>query len=60
MKRLFALRNAQHQPVLNEDGKPMYFADKTAARAYRSKLTQESGVYFVTYGIDHDLYKGAK
>lgn len=60
MKRLFALRNAQHQPVLNEDGKPMYFADKTAARAYRSKLTQEAGVYFITYGIDHDLYKGNK
>lgn len=60
MKRLFALRNAYFQPVRNEDGLTMYFADKTAARAYRNKLTQDSGVYFVTYGIDHDLYKGNK
>lgn len=60
MKRLFALRNAQHQPVRNDNGQIMYFSDKTAARVFRSKLTPDSGVYFVTYGIDHDLYKGAK
>lgn len=58
MKRLFALRDSRGQIVRNEDKQPMYFADKQAARNYRSKLTSEINVYFVTYGIDHKLYKG--
>jgi hypothetical protein len=58
MKRLFALRDSRGQLVRTEDKQPMYFADKQTARNYRSKLTQETGVYFVTYGIDHKLYKG--
>jgi hypothetical protein len=58
MKRLFALRDSRGNIVRNEDKQPMYFADKQAARNYRSKLTSEINVYFVTYGIDHKLYKG--
>jgi hypothetical protein len=58
MKRLFALRDSRGQIVRNEDKQPMYFADKQSARNYRSKLTSEVNVYFVTYGIDHKLYKG--
>jgi hypothetical protein len=58
MKRLFALRDSRGQIVRNEDKQPMYFADKQSARNYRSKLTSEINVYFVTYGIDHKLYKG--
>lgn len=58
MKRLFAIRDSRGQLVRNEHNQPMYFADKQAARTYRSKLTQETNVYFVTYGIDHKLYKG--
>ena len=58
MKRLFALRDSRGNIVRNEDKQPMYFADKQSARNYRSKLTSEINVYFVTYGIDHKLYKG--
>jgi hypothetical protein len=58
MKRLFALRDSRGNIVRNEDKQPMYFADKQSARNYRSKLTSEVNVYFVTYGIDHKLYKG--
>jgi len=58
MKRLFALRDSRGQLVCNEDKQPMYFSDKQTARMYRSKLTQEHNVYFVTYGVDHKLYKG--
>jgi hypothetical protein len=58
MKRLFALRDSRGQLVRNEDKQPMYFSDKDSARRYRSKLTQEHNVYFVTYGVDHKLYKG--
>ena len=58
MKRLFAIRDSRGHLVRNEQNQPMYFADKQAARTYRSKLTQETNVYFVTYGIDHKLYKG--
>lgn len=58
MKRLFAIRDSRGQLVRNEDKQPMYFADKQAARTYRSKLTQRTDEYFVTYGIDHKLYKG--
>lgn len=60
MKRLFALRDSRGNIVRNEDKQPMYFSDKQTARMYRSKLTQEHNVYFVTYGIDHRLYKGVK
>ncbi len=59
MKRLFALRDSRGQLVRHEETKqPMYFSDKQAARNYRSKLTQEINMYFVTYGVDHKLYKG--
>jgi hypothetical protein len=58
MKRLFAIRDSRGQLVRNEEKQPMYFADKQAARAYRSKLTQATDMYYVTYGIDHKLYKG--
>ena len=59
MKRLFALRDSRGQLVRNEDNKqPMYFSDKDSARRYRSKLTSEVNVYFVTYGVDHRNYKG--
>ena len=58
MKRLFALRDSRGQLVRSEDKQPMYFADKDSARRYRSKLTQDINVYFVTYGVDHKLYKG--
>jgi hypothetical protein len=58
MKRLFALRDSRGHLVRTEDNQPMYFADKNSARTYRSKLTQDTNVYFVTYGIDHKLYKG--
>ncbi|NBO25455.1 MAG: hypothetical protein EBU96_01425 [Actinobacteria bacterium] len=60
MKRLFALRDSRGQLVRNEDKQPMYFSDKQTARMYRSKLTQEHNVYFVTYGVDHKLYKGVQ
>lgn len=53
MKRLFALRDSRGQVVRNEDKQPMYFADKDSARRYRSKLTSDVNVYFVTYGVDH-------
>ncbi len=56
MKRLFALRDSRGQLVRDEESKqPKYFSDKQAARTYRSKLTQEINVYFVTYGVDHKL-----
>ena len=58
MKRLFALRDSRGNLVRNEDRQPMYFANKTSARTYRSKLTDRHDEYFVTYGIDHKLYKG--
>ncbi len=58
MKRLFAIRDSRGHLVRNEQNQPMYFADKQAARTYRSKLTQRTDEYFVTYGIDHKLYKG--
>ena len=58
MKRLFALRDSRGQLVRNEHNQPMYFADKPSARTYRSKLTQDHSTYFVTYGVDHRLYKG--
>jgi len=58
MKRLFALRDSRGIIVQNEHKQPMYLADKQSARTYRSKLTQEINRYFVTYGIDHKLYKG--
>lgn len=58
MKRLFALRDSRGHLVRNEDNTPKYFADKQSARVYRSKLTQDTNVFFVTYGIDHKLYKG--
>ena len=60
MKRLFVLRDSRGNLVRDDNNQPMYFADKQVARTYRSKLTQETGVYFVTYGIDHKLYKGNK
>lgn len=59
MKRLFALRDSRGHLVRNDDNTPKYFADKQSARVYRSKLTQDTNVFFVTYGIDHKLYKGA-
>jgi hypothetical protein len=58
MKRLFALRDSRGHLVRNDDNTPRYFADKQSARTYRSKLTQDTNVFFVTYGIDHKLYKG--
>lgn len=58
MKRLFALRDSRGHLVRNDDNTPKYFADKQSARVYRSKLTQDTNVFFVTYGIDHKLYKG--
>jgi len=59
MKRLFALRDSRGQLVRNEDNKqPIYFTDKDSARRYRSKLTSEVNVYFVTYGVDHRNFKG--
>jgi len=58
MKRLFALRDSRGNLVTTEDKQPMYFADKQVARTYRSKLTQEVDMYFVTYGPDHKLYRG--
>lgn len=60
MKRLFALRDSRGNLVRDDNNQPMYFANKQSARNYRSKLTQETDVYFVTYGIDHKLYKGNK
>jgi hypothetical protein len=61
MKRLFALRDSRGQLVRDEESKqPRYFGDKQSARVYRSKLTQRTDEYFVTYGIDHKLYKGVK
>lgn len=58
MKRLFALRDSRGQLVRDDNKQPIYFPDKPAARTYRSKLTQKTDEYFVTYGIDHKLYKG--
>jgi hypothetical protein len=58
MKRLFALRDSRGHLVRNDDNTTKYFADKQSARVYRSRLTQDTNVFFVTYGIDHKLYKG--
>jgi len=58
MKRLFAIRDSRGQLVRDEQKQPMYFADKQAARSHRSKITQKTDEYYVTYGIDHKLYKG--
>jgi len=58
MKRLFALRDSRGNLVKDEDKQPKYFADKQSARVYRTKLTDRHDEYFVTYGIDHKLYKG--
>lgn len=58
MKRLFALRDSRGQIVRNDDKQPMYFSDKDSARRHRKALTSDINVYFVTYGVDHKLYKG--
>lgn len=58
MKRLFALRDSRGNLVKDDDNQPIYFINKQVARTYRSKLTDRTDQYFVTYGIDHKLYKG--
>lgn len=58
MKRLFAIRDSRGHLVRNEQKQPMYFADKQEARKHRTTITQRTDEYFVTYGIDHKLYKG--
>jgi hypothetical protein len=58
MKRLFALRDSRGHLVKTTDNQPMYFDSKDAARKYRSWLSPDKDQYFVTYGIDHKLYKG--
>jgi hypothetical protein len=56
--KLFALRDTSHRLVKGSDGNPVYFANKREARDYRKTLTDRHDQYFVTYGIDHKLYKG--
>lgn len=58
MKRLFAIRDSRGQLVRDDRNQPMYFGDKPSARAYRSTLTQDHHTYFITFGVDHRLYKG--
>ena len=60
MKRLFALRTTGHHILQDADGNCRYFATKQEARDYRSLITDRTNKYFVTYGIDHKRYKGAK
>jgi len=55
--RLFAIRNKDHKLVAGEDGEPLYFPSKDIARKYRESLTERHDEYFITYGIDHKLYK---
>jgi len=55
--KLFALRDANHK-LLREKNQVIYFPSKELARKHRITLIQNEGVYFVTYGIDHKLYKG--
>jgi hypothetical protein len=57
--RLFALRDVNHQMV-KENGNVVYFSSKEEARRYRTELTGGEHTHFVTYGVDHKLYKGDK
>jgi hypothetical protein len=56
--RLFAIRDKQYRLVKGEDNKPLYFSSKQSARQHRATITQRTDEYFITYGIDHKLYKG--
>lgn len=58
--KLFALRDVNHKLVKDDNNQVVYFSSKEAARKYRSQLTDDQSTYFVTYGIDHKLYKGNK
>lgn len=58
MKRLFAIRNSRGHLVCGDSNQPVYFDSKPAARAYRSTLTQDHNTFFITFGVDHRLYKG--
>jgi len=56
--RLFAIRNRSGQLIKGEDGSPLYFSDKRAAKAVRDKTnhdgnTTPSQELFVTLGPDH-------
>jgi len=56
--RLFAIRDTQYRLVKDKDNKPVYFPSKQAARQHRATITQRADEYYITYGIDHKLYKG--
>jgi hypothetical protein len=56
--RLFAIRDNNHRLVKDKDNKPVYFPNKQTARQHRATITQRTDEYFITYGIDHKLYKG--
>lgn len=54
MLRLFGLRNARGQLVVDADGYPLWFDDKKKAKQARDEGQT------VTFGPDHHKYKGGK
>lgn len=55
--KLFVLRDSSGAIVNRDNGKPLYFHNKMAAKDHKKSL---SGVTFVIPGPDHRKYKGAK
>ena len=56
--RFFAIRTASGQLLKGEDGTPLYFSDKRAAKAVRDKTnhdgnTTPSQQLYITLGPDH-------
>ena len=56
--RLFAIRTASGQLLRGENGTPLYFSDKRAAKAVRDKTnhdgnTTPSQQLYITLGPDH-------
>jgi len=63
--RLFAIRTASGQLLKGENGTPLYFSDKRAAKAVRDKTnhdgnTTPSQQLFITLGPDHKRTNGAQ
>lgn len=54
IKRLYAVRNGNK--VVKQGNEAVYFATREDARAFKNTLGD--GNFFITYGIDHKLYKG--
>lgn len=59
--KLFALRHGKGGAlVTNSKGEVITFDSKPQAKQSRDELNREGGNIVVTFGPDHDLFKGAK